>query len=114
MFESDNSPRQGLSSNHLYLETESAISQGLLRVRRALNCLLSRENISSGWPWSPPRWDFNSKPQLVNGLVLQTNEEDRQALETWCIDQGLAERGKSEAEIRNIFDISVDKELVIR
>ena len=47
-------------------------------------------------------------------VVLQTNEEDRQALETWCIDQGLTERGKSEAEIRNIFDISVDKELMIR
>ena len=47
-------------------------------------------------------------------LVLQTKEEDREELETWCIDQGLTEREKTGAEIRNVFDLSVDKELLIR
>ena len=45
---------------------------------------------------------------------LQTTEEERQELETWCIDQGNTERGKSEREVGNVFDLSVDKELMIR
>jgi len=44
----------------------------------------------------------------------ETEEGERQSLEAWCVHLGHAERLKSEGEVRDVFGLSVDREIALR